>query len=232
MTSIVKVFESADIRFVDHPEGKYGFGIMADDLAIVLDASSGTNLARSTEEEWKGSHIVSTLGGNQSTIVIWEPGIYELLSKSRKPKAKPFKKWLFEEVLPSIRKTGSYSVGDQPARALPQRDTIDYIKAAAILPNLKVNDQLKALLEDALTDDLELMRNQRLLGSGKKEYTIVKVRAKELGYFHEQIKNGSGLGRFVASIVPAAFAKRIGDYDVKHYEVTPALDEAIRAYFR
>lgn len=121
----------------------------------------------------------------------------------------------------------------QPVRqGLPQRDTIDYVKAAALLPTLKVNAQLKALLEDALTDDLELMRNQRLLGAGKREYTIVKVRAKELGYSTEQIKNGSGLGRFVANIVPVAFSKRIGDYDVNHYEVGAELDDAIHAYFR
>lgn len=115
--SIVKVFDSANIRFVDHPEGKYDFGIVADDLAFILEASSGANLARSVEDEWKGSHIVSTPGGSQSMVVIWEPGVYESLSKSRKPQAKPFKKWLFEDAIPSIRKTGKYELNPQQEQA-------------------------------------------------------------------------------------------------------------------
>lgn len=44
--------------------------------------------------------------------------VYELLIKSRLEKAKPFKFWVFEEVLPSIRKTGSYGIQNEPVRAL------------------------------------------------------------------------------------------------------------------
>ena len=38
-----------------------------------------------------------------------EPAVYELISKSQKPGTKPFQKWLYEEVLPSLRRTGSYT---------------------------------------------------------------------------------------------------------------------------
>lgn len=52
-------------------------------------------------------------GSNKSikpnTIFISEPGVYALVASSKLPKAKAFQKWLFKEVLPSIRKTGSYS---------------------------------------------------------------------------------------------------------------------------
>lgn len=109
MRNIVKVFEQFEIRFVEHPEGKFDFGIVAEDMAMVLEASSGANLARSVDDEWKGSHTMTTPGGVQFMTVIWEPGIYQVLAKSRKPQAKPFQKWVFEEVLPSIRKNGSYS---------------------------------------------------------------------------------------------------------------------------
>lgn len=117
-------------------------------------------------------------------------------------------------------------------KALPQRDTIDYVQAAAILPTLKVNGLLKQLLEDALTDDLELMRNQKALPGAKRQFTIVKVRAKELGYSTERIGNGGSLGRFVAQIIHPAMSERVGKFMVNHYEVTPELDEAIHAYFR
>ena len=114
--NIVKFFEKSEIRFVDHPEGKYGFGIVADDLAEVLEASSGKDISRSVKDkDWKGAHIMHTLGGTQEKLVIWEPGIYQLLATSRKPNAKIFQKWLFEDVLPSIRKTGSYHLDKERA---------------------------------------------------------------------------------------------------------------------
>jgi len=103
-------FNSQEVEFVEHSTSKYAFGMVADDLAKIIGASSGREIARSICTEWKGVQNMHTLGGTQPTTVIWEPGIYQYLSISRKPKAKPFQLWLFEEVLPSIRKTGSYSL--------------------------------------------------------------------------------------------------------------------------
>ncbi len=108
---IAQHFDQQEVRFVKHPEGKYDFGVAATDLATVLEAESdGSRLARSVDDEWKGLLNVETPGGTQSVTVIWEPGVYQLLAVSRKPKAKPFQKWLFEIVLPSIRKTGGYQI--------------------------------------------------------------------------------------------------------------------------
>jgi hypothetical protein len=165
-----------------------------------------------------------------AVILVLEYFAYE--SKAKAPGAKAlmraFGAFGLKEVLSKLN-----GYAPQPdVKLIPQRDAIDYVQAAAILPSLQVNAQLKALLEDALTDDLELMRNQKLLGAGKKEYTIAKVRAKELGYPVDRIGCGSGLGRYVAKHIESAFSKRIGDFDVKHYEIGPRLDEVIHAYFR
>jgi prophage antirepressor-like protein len=43
-----------------------------------------------------------------------EPGLYSLILGSRKPEAKAFKRWVTHEVLPAIRRTGSYSVPAAP----------------------------------------------------------------------------------------------------------------------
>ncbi|MFM6250141.1 MAG: Bro-N domain-containing protein, partial [Dolichospermum sp.] len=48
--------------------------------------------------------------------VLEEAGIYQLVFGSKLPSAKIFQKWVFEEVLPSIRKTGSYSASRQPQK--------------------------------------------------------------------------------------------------------------------
>jgi anti-repressor protein len=53
-------------------------------------------------------------GGAQFFILINEPGLYKLIFKSRKVEAEKFQDWIFYEILPSIRKTGSYSINNTP----------------------------------------------------------------------------------------------------------------------
>ena len=83
--------------------------------------------------------------GTRSMSVIWEPGLYQLLAKSRKPQAKPFQKWLFEEVLPTIRKTGQYSVTDKPALPVTYKDALLALVAEIEAKELLVAE--KQLLE-------------------------------------------------------------------------------------
>ncbi|WP_075595564.1 BRO family protein [Novacetimonas hansenii] len=54
--------------------------------------------------------IVDALGRTQNARIIFEPDVLRLIIKSKLPEAEEFERWVFEEVLPSIRKTGSYSV--------------------------------------------------------------------------------------------------------------------------
>ncbi|WP_323830523.1 Bro-N domain-containing protein [Pseudomonas sichuanensis] len=60
----------------------------------------------------KGIATVNTPSGDQEMLVVNESGLYTLIFKSRKPEAKRFKKWVTGEVLPSLRKHGSYSLTD------------------------------------------------------------------------------------------------------------------------
>jgi hypothetical protein len=62
--------------------------------------------------EWKGVNPIHTLGGIQEVLCLSEPGLYFFLNRSDKLNALPFQKWLAGEVLPSIRKTGSYQLSD------------------------------------------------------------------------------------------------------------------------
>ena len=147
--SIIKLFDNSEIRFVDHPEGKFGFGIVAEDMAKVLEHSNSRAMSEAIDVEWKGVSNVYTLGGTQSMTVIWEAGVYQLLAVSRKPKAKAFQKWLFEEVLPSIRKTGSYGVAPKQVE-LPQ----NYLEA---LKCLVASEEQKALLTAKIEKDAPLV---------------------------------------------------------------------------
>ena len=72
-----------------------------------------------------------TLGGEQKMLFVDEAGMYKILMKSRKAVAEKFQDWVTEQVLPSIRKTGSYSVNQ--ATALPLDYELQLIRAKAEL---------------------------------------------------------------------------------------------------
>lgn len=109
MNSIIKSFQNAEVRFVDHPTGKYAFGVVAIDVAISLDYSKPNNFAELVDDEYKcTTPVKGEIGQAQSMTVLWEPGLYQGLSRTNKPNAKPFQQWLYEEVVPSIRKHGGY----------------------------------------------------------------------------------------------------------------------------
>lgn len=74
-------------------------------------------MTRNLDEDEKGMQIVHTPSGDQEMIVINESGMYAAVLKSRKPEAKPFRKWVTSKVLPTIRKTGSYTVKISKAQA-------------------------------------------------------------------------------------------------------------------
>ena len=86
--------------------------IAADVGEILGIANVRQNLAGFPEDE-KGVCTVYTPGGLQQLQAVTEPGLYRLIFQSRKPEAEGFKRWVFHEVLPTINRTGSYSVPNQ-----------------------------------------------------------------------------------------------------------------------
>ncbi|MDQ7251903.1 phage antirepressor [Pediococcus pentosaceus] len=67
---------------------------------------------------------IVTPSGTQTMTVISEPGIYQLAGQSKLPTADPFQDWIYEEVLPSIRKHGAYLTDEKIEEALLNPDTI------------------------------------------------------------------------------------------------------------
>lgn len=83
---------------------------VAKDIAEILEYADTQTLTRRLEDYEKSMQNLHTLGGNQSITIINESGLYTAILGSNKPQAKVFKKWVTSVVLPSIRKTGSYSL--------------------------------------------------------------------------------------------------------------------------
>lgn len=97
--------EGVDIRVLTI-DGEPWF-VAADALSILgLDRTAFRRL----DEDEKGVASIHTPGGEQEVTTINEPGLYALVLGSRKPGAKDFKRWVTHDVLPSIRRTGSYAV--------------------------------------------------------------------------------------------------------------------------
>ncbi|MEH1821918.1 MAG: BRO family protein [Nostoc sp.] len=107
-------FESHDIRFVGTADEPWW---VASDICKVLDILNSRDALARLDDDEKGVCIADTLGGKQELATINESGLYSLVLTSRKAQAKRFKKWLTSEVIPAIRKTGTYSA---IANSVPQ----------------------------------------------------------------------------------------------------------------
>lgn len=85
------------------------------DVCRIVGIKNSRDAAARLDEDEKGVVTTDTLGGPQVFAIVNESGLYSLILTSRKPEAKRFKKWVTAEVLPSIRKTGSYNAVDPMA---------------------------------------------------------------------------------------------------------------------
>jgi anti-repressor protein len=110
MDNQIKIFnfEEKEVRTVEI-DGETWF--VAADVTKILGYTNGRKAIE--DHCLKGvtkRYTLLTKGGNQELTIINESGIYQLVLTSKMPNAVKFKEWVTENVLPSIRKTGSYSV--------------------------------------------------------------------------------------------------------------------------
>jgi prophage antirepressor-like protein len=90
---------------------------MAKDVATCLEYSNTSQAIRKNVDIEDRCHLeqtmdspVSSPNNHPHTVLINESGVYSLILRSKKPQAKKFKRWVTSELLPSIRKTGSYTM--------------------------------------------------------------------------------------------------------------------------
>ena len=103
---VFKNEEFGEIRTVEQGGDTW---FIANDVCRALELDNSRQALSRLDEDEKDVTLNDTLGGMQTMAIINESGLYSLVLSSRKPEAKAFKRWITHEVLPAIRRTGSYS---------------------------------------------------------------------------------------------------------------------------
>ncbi len=85
------------------------------DVLGIVPGSQRSKLKRQLRPEQRATTKLDTGGGLQEVNLVSESGLYALILKSKKPVALPFQYWVTEEVLPTIRRAGSYTMGNGSA---------------------------------------------------------------------------------------------------------------------
>lgn len=155
----VKIFNSpqfGEIRTIEVSGQPYFVG---NDVALALGYEKPRNaIANHVDSDDALKRGILSDGGVQQTTLINESGLYSLIFGSKLPTAKAFKKWVTSEVLPSIRKTGSYIAGNSGATTAHPTATVKAkIATAKFLASfLNLNDSSKLLIAKSIADPLGL----------------------------------------------------------------------------
>jgi prophage antirepressor len=108
MNNTIKIFENEEFgkirTFVKDGEPWF---ILAD-ICKVLEISNSRMVARRLDTEELMSVKLTSGGQRREMTAVSESGLYDVILRSDKPQAKPFRKWVTTKVLPTIRKTGGY----------------------------------------------------------------------------------------------------------------------------
>ena len=116
------------------------------DIAVALGYSNPRKaLSDHVDKEDKNTVTIRDgIRGNPNMVIINESGLYSLILSSKLPAAKKFKRWVTSEVLPTLRKTGRYTVQNaEPEQRVLTPD--DYLAAARVLSTCR-NERLPYVL--------------------------------------------------------------------------------------
>ena len=114
-------YNSSEVRTIQ-TDGEPWFVLR--DVCNVLGISNHKMTAQRLDlDEVSLTYLTDSIGRQQETTIINESGLYNVILRSDKPEAKPFRKWVTSEVLPTIRRHGMYATPDTVEKMLADPDT-------------------------------------------------------------------------------------------------------------
>lgn len=157
MNKEVQIFSNPQFGNVRILELNDELWFVGNDVATALGYEKPRNAIAThvDEDDALKQGVTDSLGRTQETTLINESGMYSLVFGSKLPSAKAFKKWVTSEVLPSIRKTGGYSVfRKQNLTPTKVRSSLEWVKGVKDLLNL--NDSSTLTMIKQIGDPLGL----------------------------------------------------------------------------
>ncbi len=142
-TTAVQLFTSpnkSNLRTTTDDAGEVWF--VAQDVCRSLGLNNTAKALARLEASSKGSTSIHTLGGRQRVTTVNEAGLYALAMRSDKPEARAMQTWVTRDVLPAIRKTGSYLEGEEKLRSFTDEERA----AWAIEAGVRIAEKKRALL--------------------------------------------------------------------------------------
>ena len=184
------------VRTYEDEKGELWF--VAIDVARILGYKDATHLTRVLDSDEKGLRSVETLGGEQTLSTISEAGLFHALNSARVEAARPFKRWVNHEVLPSIRRTGSYSLPG--AAPVPSAGDPALVRAKGLM-------ELVALAKDVISPDYLEAKARIVLARAMGDAPEIEASARPLyiqdylrekGATRDEVKRcSSSFGRYV-----------------------------------
>ena len=200
----LKIFESPEfgqVRTVTIDNEVYFVG---KDVADALGFTNPRDAIKThVFEEDKGVETIDTLGGKQNMTVISESGLYALVFGSRLDSAKRFKRWVTSEVLPSIRKTGSYQKQSIPEQIktiaigyTELEEKVDTVNED--LQNFKQDMPILGIEESRITSAVKKKGVHCLGGKESEAYQDKSLRGKVYADIYGQLKRQFGVATYKA----------------------------------
>lgn len=143
-------YNENEVRTVQHNGNTWW---VLKDVCEVLDLSNPSKVAERLEDDERSNF---KLGRQGEAIIINESGLYNVILRSDKPEAKPFRKWVTSEVLPTIRKHGAYMTPETLEQAILNPDTM--IELCMALKNEKDKNKALQAANSSLTVDNHIMK--------------------------------------------------------------------------
>lgn len=178
------------VRTYEDEKGELWF--IATDVARILGFRDATHMTRGLDPDEKGLHIVETPGGEQTLSTISEAGLFHALNSARVETARPFKRWVNHEVLPSIRRTGSYSLPG--AASVPSAEDRALTRARQLV-------EIHMLAQGAVSPDHLEAKIRIILAQARGEHPEIEASTRPL-YVQDYMREKGVSSRNIRSYAP------------------------------
>ena len=162
---------------------------VAKDVADILEYSYTSTATRRLEEDEKGVQQLQTPGGRQEMTIINEFGLYNLVLGSKKEEAKQFKRWITHEVIPSIRKTGQYSVDSKKTDKLSQESAVKLLEILGEdMDNLDIDNHSKLATKKYILEQSGMDLPLQIPAPTEEQFITMEEIAREVGIYSKSGK--------------------------------------------